>query len=223
MSITLHTYLISFNFLFRIAKEIVKKLLWTDDEKIFQETKRIVIAEWQNIVYTEFLPVVLGDNTIAHDTESTYDEDVDATLANVFSTAAFRFGHTLISNMVQVHPNSSFNLEDNFFKLEYELIVKHHVPSNQVMFSEVFPKGRMDGIFCGAAEQSSSKADRFINEAVRSKLFKNSNGVGMDLAARNIQRGRDHGLATFKTYRENVCGLTGKPNFQGMKLLSSKQ
>ena len=67
----------------------------------------------------------------------------------------------------------------------------------------------MDGILRGAAAQASEESDRFISSAVRSNLFRNvdPHGLGMDLAARNIQRGRDHGLATFATYREQVLEL----------------
>ena len=64
----------------------------------------------------------------------------------------------------------------------------------------------MDGILRGAAAQASEESDRFISAAVRSNLFRNvdPHGLGMDLAARNIQRDRDHGLAPFATYREQV-------------------
>ena len=79
-------------------------------------------------------------------------------------------------------------------------------------FSEVYEKDNMDGILRGAAAQASEESDRFISAAVRSNLFRNvdPHGLGMDLAARNIQRGRDHGLAPFATYREQVLELERK-------------
>ena len=62
-----------------------------DDEKIFQETRRIVVAELQNIVYNEYLPLVLGENTVPHNVDSHYDETVDPSIDNVFATAAYRY------------------------------------------------------------------------------------------------------------------------------------
>ena len=66
-------------------------------------------------------------------------------------------------------------------------------------------------ILKGNTGQEMGKSDKAIHDSVRNKLFKNlapaSLPHGTDLAARNIQRGRDHGLGTYKDYRETVCGL----------------
>ena len=44
----------------RIATQIHKKHQTWNDEIIFQEAKQIVIGEFQNIVYTHYLQIVLG-------------------------------------------------------------------------------------------------------------------------------------------------------------------
>ena len=64
------------------------------------------------------------------------------------------------------------------------------------LFSEIWNNDKLDDILKGATNQKSENSDQFINNAVRNNLFQNINpgNHGMDLAARNIQRGRDHGL-----------------------------
>ena len=65
-----------------------------DGEKLFQEARVIVIAEWQNIIYEEYVPIILGPDYLGSYEE--YNSSVDVTIANGFATAAYRFGHSQI-------------------------------------------------------------------------------------------------------------------------------
>jgi peroxidase len=88
----------------RIASELVDLNLHWDDERIYQETRRIVIAQWQHIIYNEFLPVIIGRSKMQElgllplqkGFSRDYDENLNPTILNEFAGAAFRFGHSLV-------------------------------------------------------------------------------------------------------------------------------
>lgn len=91
----------------RIAKEISDAEPSLSDEEVFFKARHIVGAEMQNIVYGQFLPVVLGTNTVEQcyldvSTRSEYDRRLDPSVFNAFATAAYRFGHTLIQGGVNM-------------------------------------------------------------------------------------------------------------------------
>lgn len=75
-----------------------------DDERLFQESRKILGAQMQHITYNEFLSVVLGKQSsekfgiISQPSSSkdTYNASVDPSIANHFAAAAFRFAHTLL-------------------------------------------------------------------------------------------------------------------------------
>ena len=81
---------------------------WSD-ERLFQESRKIVGALMQHITYNEFLPVLLGRPTMqaygllpqTTDYTTSYDPNVNPSITNEFSTAAYRMGHSLIQGNIQ--------------------------------------------------------------------------------------------------------------------------
>ncbi len=152
------------------------------DELIYQRARQQVIGLIQNITYNEFLPSTLGFNAIP--TYSGYDPTVDPTISNEFAAAVYRIGHTTLANELLVGADGdSVALADAFFQ--------PHI---------VLEQG-IDGILEGLTVQQMQEADNFIVDGVRNFL---DDGPGFDLAAINIQRGRDHGLPDFNTMRESI-------------------
>ena len=80
-----------------------------------QETRRLVIAVWQHIVYDEYLPVILGKTAVNQyqlsSEQCTYDSSIDPTVATEVSTAAFRFGHSQIPDLF-TFTDKTFNISE---------------------------------------------------------------------------------------------------------------
>ena len=171
---------------------------WSD-EAIFQVARRIVIAEVQNIVYSEYLPVILGSNNVATilGPFEDYDASADPRSSNEFATAAFRFGHSQIrSGFIRL------NAQGNSLG---ELPLLTSFFNSRLFFDSI--RGGTDPIIRGLVNSQSRKVDEFINSVLTNKLFLTllnddpETAPPFDLAARNIQRGRDHGLPTYLQVR----------------------
>lgn len=184
----------------RVAKELAETEFvgqdLTDpavDEAIYQRARQYVSALIQNITYNEFLPSTLGFNAI--DTYSGYDPTIDPQISNEFTTSAFRIGHTTLpEELLLGGDGDSISLVDAFFNPQL-----------------VLDQG-IEGLLEGVTLQQMQEVDSLIVDAVRNFLM---DGPGFDLAAINIQRGRDHGLPDYNTAREAV-GLERIDSFSEM-------
>ena len=169
-------------------------------DQIFEVARRTVITEIQVITYREFLPVILGHGAL--DSYAGYDPGVNPGIANVFSTALYRLGHTMLSPVIlrqdrhgNTIPEGDLALRDAFF-----------VP--QVLVNE----GGIEPFMKGLSSQVMQRIDSMVVDDIRNFLFGPPGSGGFDLASLNIQRGRDHGLPDYNTFRI-AFGLTPVSSF----------
>ncbi|XP_078607888.1 uncharacterized protein LOC144879900 [Branchiostoma floridae x Branchiostoma japonicum] len=198
----------------RIARGLSRINPSWDDDRVFFETRKIVGALMQKITYGEDLPHVLGPAAMTrfHLTLtqsgffSGYDPNVNPTISNIFATAAYRFGHSLVNNF--------FNRFDPDFtqgstcpiQLAFAFFNPSHIFDNA--------QGGPDSILRGLTAQPHQDFDRFMVSGLTKRLFADPAGSdkGLDLAALNIQRGRDHGLPGYNAWRV-LCGLPKANSF----------
>ena len=166
------------------------------DQFLYQMSRKVVGAQIQAITYNEFLPLLIGPNALP--SYAGYDETVDATLANEFANAAYRVGHTLLSPEIQLADNENGRVGS--------------VPLDKAFFDPQFTQENgIELVLKGLTTQAAQQVDAFVIDGVRNFLFAEGNG-GLDLAAVNIQRGRDHGLPSYNDMRR-ALGLVAAGNF----------
>ncbi|KAL6430530.1 hypothetical protein ACFW04_007847 [Cataglyphis niger] len=190
----------------RIARALREMNPHWNGEKLYQEARRIVGAEMQHITYQHWLPRIFG-STIDDFLLSYrgYDPSIDASISNVFATAALRFGHSLIQPRLerlnasfQPIPQGALNLRDAFF-----------APWRLVEEGGVDPLIR--GMYATAAKLKLPEQN--LNVELTEQLFRSAHAVALDLAAMNIQRGRDHGLPGYLEWRD-YCNMSRVETFE---------
>ncbi len=75
------------------------------------QARRLAIAEYQHILYNEWLPIILGKQYMATlnlfplsaGYSRDYDPSVDPRINNEFAAAGMRFGHSLIPGLINVY------------------------------------------------------------------------------------------------------------------------
>lgn len=180
------------------CSKIKKEVPGMSDEEIYQRARVMVESEVQRITYNEYLPLLLGENAIPPYTG--FNNSVDAQIANEFSTAAYRLGHSLISETLIRLKNDETNIGTVSLK---DVLFSPHFYTND---------GDIDYILRGFCKQQCQKIDPQLVSSLRNFLFGEPGSGGLDLASLNIQRGRDHGLPDYNTARTEL-GLGAKASF----------
>ena len=184
----------------RLADEIASQSPGLSGEEIYQEARSIVGALMQVITYREFLPALLGPNPLK--SYKGYDPTIDAGIVNVFSTAAYRFGHSALSSTL-------LRLDD-----QGDEIAAGHLALRDAFFApdRITLDGGIEPLLRGLTHQKAQAVDLFVVDDVRNFLFGPPGAGGFDLVSLNIQRGRDHGLPSYNDARR-ALGLTPAASF----------
>lgn len=174
----------------RLVGELTADYPSWDGERLFQKARQLVGAQMQVITYREFLPALLGPDAVPP--YRGYDPDVDAGVTNAFSAAAYRFGHSALSPVLlrldrrgREVAAGHLGLRDAFFAPQ-----------------RLTQEGGIEPLLRGLAAQRHQRIDVQVVDDVRNFLFGPPGAGGFDLAALNIQRGRDHGLPSYNEVRE---------------------
>ncbi|ESO91011.1 hypothetical protein LOTGIDRAFT_163527 [Lottia gigantea] len=185
------------------------------DERVYQEARKISGAMLQHITYSEWLPILLGNNYMSQyglhvDSAASfdgfgprnwyYDDKQNPRIINAFAAAAFRIGHTLIPRRFTIG-NERIELRKLFNRPKF------------LYQQEGLGVGMVGE---GLVDDALQFPDRFINIELTDHLFEDLNNKSMDLASLNINRGRDHGLPPYNEFRD-YCGLAKFTGFNEMK------
>lgn len=172
---------------------------WTATQ-LYNMAKSITTAEYQNIIYQEYLPVLIGNVLGSY---NGYDPTVNAQATQEFSTAAFRVGHSQISD-------TQTGLDNNLNVVFTESLAEAFFNTPEIdVQNGINPLIRTLGV------DSSQATDVYTVGALRNLLFAGLVGGEIDqidLIAIDIQRESDVGLGSFNQTRK-ALGLAPYNSF----------
>ncbi|RZB40871.1 peroxidase, partial [Asbolus verrucosus] len=176
-----------------------------DDETVYQEARSIVVAEYLHTIYNEFLPNILPDEFMnEHELKSRtsgyhkYDEDIPNIVISSFSTPTFRIFHSALQGHIAMY--------------NYQLDITRHINLTDYMNSPgiLEEENNFDELILGFVTQPMQTIDTYYTSQIDGKLFHFGRPYGADLNALDIQRSRDHGIASYVTVLYACRGIEVK-------------
>jgi peroxidase len=172
---------------------------WTGDQ-LYNMAKAITTAEYQNIIYTEYLPLLIGPVLGPY---NGYNSNINVQVTQEFSAAAFRVGHSQVSDTQE-------GLDNNGAAVFTEPLSQAF--QNTAAIDET---NGINPLLRSLGSDYSQATDVYTVATLRDLLFAPLPGGDideMDLIAIDIQRERDAGLATLNPTRQAI-GLPAYRSF----------
>lgn len=181
-----------------LAKELRRVFPGWSEEDLFETARQINIAQFQKIVFDEFYPVLTGRKLKPY---TGFKKKVNPGISDIFSTAAYRVGHTMVGNAISMRGPGNSPLPS--------------IPFMAMFFKPVdVMKGGVEPFLRGAAYNPAQEVDLLVHDSLRNFLFTRiPQEIGFDLIAMNIQRGRDHAIPTYNEIRK-IFGLRLRKSFE---------
>ena len=172
-----------------------------DDEQLYQRARALVAGMLQRITNEEWLPAM----GIELEPYQGYQAETHPGIGNEFASAAFRFGHSLVGSELELRG------PDNRLSSSSPLSLR------EIFFDPiaVVQQQGVDALLRGAAMHHQQELDCEVVDDLRNFLFGQPGAGGLDLAAININRGRDRGLGDFNSIRRDL-GLQPYASFQAL-------
>lgn len=157
----------------RIAEYLSKINPNWDDDKIFEETRKIVIAQIQHITYKHWIPQIFGQE-ITHKNNlfvktkgfsNVYSENIDPSIRNGFAVAGFAFVNSMLKSQLRLYDKNGFHNDSLLLK---DYFNKPYLLQNPKIFEQL-----LRGM---SYEKSEKLDDSFVKDVI---INNNNNKLGV--------------------------------------------
>jgi peroxidase len=180
---------------------------WSQDQ-LFEAARAVTEAEWQHVVYDEYLPKLVGEHALSE--YRGYQKTVDPSIINEWTTVAFRFGHDQSSQTQKpLNEDGSVANPGGLFTT-FTLSEAFLAGADGARTSE-----NIDQWLRGALAAHTQEIDGLVVDGNRNTLFgigANGAPITADLEVFDIQRARDHGVWNYNELRAGL-GLSEYSSF----------
>jgi len=191
----------------RNAKKLMQDHPEYDDEKLFQEARKLTIAIYQHIVYDEYLPTIIGSEYFKsiHHNYTGFDPAMNPGTSHIFAVAAFRYGHSSLRlyDCLDTHgcPIACIpSWVPAFWGIPQYImpILGSLGPTGFTIPDLIANVGGFENLIYSLVYQKSGDIDNIIDNSFRNlgKGF-----IPLDISAADIARGRMNGLPDYHTIR----------------------